>query len=1229
MLSSNKKNNLPVPVKASPHNRGFALIATIVIMSLLLLISIAFLGMATTEVKTARIGDSQAQAEANAKLALMIAIGELQKEMGPDMRISAQSSLFDTDKNTIPIDGVEQSRWTASYNSWGDWLTAEYAVPDAKGNPGSPLKIQDTYVDKRKPMFRRWLLNLPEDQIYNIDAPLTGGGLTDTNSTIIVGRGTLGDGAEVTEDQITRAYLTPLGNNGNLSWAIFPENQKAKTTLSFNKRDLSVDKWEASQGGTTEVGVGNIEGFTSLDSLTDIDSKIATHQSLRLADVEKTALGSRFFDLTTHGHGILSSSRTGGLKKDISLLFELNSNDLPDTHKYKPNEVREPSIRPMSPELLAKNPIIPNRHFASWTNMRHYYRMYKSSSDAKIHGTGGTGNLQWNGYNSAPSTPVTSRKMDGTAGGNNYIRQPLLAKLTFIYSLQSVPVPKNQASDPQLYNCYLVYTPIYTFWNPYNVELKFRSRDIGTLSLPYKILPLGLYLYINNSQHGGVRSIYQGLKQDYGSFFHSSDGSDIVLKPGELKIFSYRSNGSSSSKQTNFYPGFDPQAIGGDKLLIHQNVRSDQRPGMSMTFGDPSGSGGNVWFGNTPGGLNNPFFWRTGGNGNWLQTCYQHDWLRSSERNTRITPAGNANVGYWQFGDSEPVPFAFNQLAMKTSSELEYESISWEKDWRSKNWMQSPSYYFGGGLFISENKNIADTQRLDSPYVFHFGPMSAADMPKVVPHINDNSFLGSGSSPNELVSAAPMLELPTAPLSSLAGFSNMRINPGWVKPDQFPNRSAQYLGPWNSLNNYETKILTYQSGVTGPAIGNSFLHPMLPRNGVYRFFDNSKSYDVSGWMSGGTIRDSQVFNDYWDHALLLNDALWDDYFVSTISDATRPVTSTPQSLSTSINSFLTDGEAESFPRYKFNGLTSSIDDIETELKAQDGYLKASKYFIVDGMFNVNSTSVDAWYALFSGIRERKVIYRNGNTLAEVEIPSDKTIALSRFNTATSNLEMDDAETGSTRADGQRAWTGVRFLDDDQLRTLAEECVKQVKLRGPFLNYSEFINRRLSNDALGVSGALQSAIDYDDAAPENGSINYRFKNEPSYMVTSSDLFAGNQYSTPEAATGSRFTGIPGYVIQSDLLKPISNTLNVRDDTFRIRAYGEVKDDKGNVIAKAWCEAIVQRQTKYMDDSNDPEVPARKLNADGEFEDNSDLSEINRKFGRKFRVMSFRWLNQKEV
>ena len=72
-----------------------------------------------------------------------------------------------------------------------------------------------------------------------------------------------------------------------------------------------------------------------------------------------------------------------------------------------------------------------------------------------------------------------------------------------------------------------------------------------------------------------------------------------------------------------------------------------------------------------------------------------------------------------------------------------------------------------------------------------------------------------------------------------------------------------------------------------------------------------------------------------------------------------------------------------------------------------------------------------------------------------------------------------------------AWNGIRELTDEQINRLAEEMARQVKLRGPFLNMSEFINRRFDNSngtvegtsiakrTLSMASAIQSAIDWDE------------------------------------------------------------------------------------------------------------------------------------------------------
>lgn len=135
------------------------MVVTLTLMILLTLIAVGLLSLSAVSLRSSSQASAQAEAQTNARLALMIALGELQKEMGPDMRISAESALLDTDPSTEKMDGVTRSRWMASYNAWGNWLNASYTSPG-----GGSMTVDKTYEPGRKSMFRRWLLSLPQDQ---------------------------------------------------------------------------------------------------------------------------------------------------------------------------------------------------------------------------------------------------------------------------------------------------------------------------------------------------------------------------------------------------------------------------------------------------------------------------------------------------------------------------------------------------------------------------------------------------------------------------------------------------------------------------------------------------------------------------------------------------------------------------------------------------------------------------------------------------------------------------------------------------------------------------------------------------------------------------------------------------------------------------------------------------------------------------------------------------------
>ena len=79
----------------SCRNSGFALVVTISMMVLLVLIALAMLSLSTIELRASQNGRALGDAQANARVALMLAIGELQQHAGSDMRVTANADILD------------------------------------------------------------------------------------------------------------------------------------------------------------------------------------------------------------------------------------------------------------------------------------------------------------------------------------------------------------------------------------------------------------------------------------------------------------------------------------------------------------------------------------------------------------------------------------------------------------------------------------------------------------------------------------------------------------------------------------------------------------------------------------------------------------------------------------------------------------------------------------------------------------------------------------------------------------------------------------------------------------------------------------------------------------------------------------------------------------------------------------------------------------------------------
>ena len=143
-------------------------------------------------------------------------------------------------------------------------------------------------------------------------------------------------------------------------------------------------------------------------------------------------------------------------------------------------------------------------------------------------------------------------------------------------------------------------------------------------------------------------------------------------------------------------------------------------------------------------------------------------------------------------------------------------------------------------------------------------------------------------------------------------------------------------------------------------------------------------------------------------------------------------------------------------------------------------------------------------------------------------------------------------------------------------------------------------------------------DHFTSAGIGGSKNSRFGHvtEPTMR---SHIDTEHLAGAPAGEMGQLFDGSPGFVTQGDILSMIGPALTARGDTFKIRTYGDsVSELTGEIVGRAWLETIVQRVAEPVS-AQEPSAGVDEIErwrpADG--------------FGRRFEIVSMRWLNEDEI
>jgi hypothetical protein len=384
-------------------------------------------------------------------------------------------------------------------------------------------------------------------------------------------------------------------------------------------------------------------------------------------------------------------------------------------------------------------------------------------------------------------------------------------------------------------------------------------------------------------------------------------------------------------------------------------------------------------------------------------------------------------------------------------------------------------------------------------------------------------------------------------------------------------------------------------------IGESLASPYIPLDGVWARYEFNRR-NINGAIRHVKYHNNNDrlplihYNSVIDWSYLSNEGLWDRYFFSGL--ASRP--SQGRDIRDEYDAFIA-GEPLA------NSRTTIIPGSEAQLEdklwdngalSTNSYQGGARFTLNRGAFNINSTSVEAWKALIAsteGIRVQTIV-GSGLSLGTSDLTLPRQVQ-----------PVIDMNTPGSE------WSGYVTLTSSQVDELAQAIVSEIKERGPFTSLSDFINRRLVNDASGMAGTLQAAInqttinnDFSEVMDQSPSLR-RTQHHPS-------AFNGFPYPSHFNLNGLLKLNVPQYLTQGDLLQVLGPAISARSDTFTIRCYGDLEDPvTGEVKARVWGEAVVQRFP-------DPVVPS----ALDEFEPDDP-----ERFGRRFRIVSFNWLSPEMV
>ena len=115
--------------KNPQYHGGFTLVISVALLVLLMIIALGTLSLSGIALRSSERSLWQAQARANARCALLLAIGELQRQAGPDQRITAPASIMDSVAETESVQDVGEPLVAGVWSAHQQNPTTHQAFP--------------------------------------------------------------------------------------------------------------------------------------------------------------------------------------------------------------------------------------------------------------------------------------------------------------------------------------------------------------------------------------------------------------------------------------------------------------------------------------------------------------------------------------------------------------------------------------------------------------------------------------------------------------------------------------------------------------------------------------------------------------------------------------------------------------------------------------------------------------------------------------------------------------------------------------------------------------------------------------------------------------------------------------------------------------------------------------------------------------------------------------------